>query len=496
MSSVAHAAAGPSLDPALNCPPPGVRHVHLMGIGGTGMAALAGMLQEAGWQVSGSDRKVYPPMSDYLVRLGIPVMEGYGPQNLAAGPDLVIVGNVIRADNPEARELARRRLPYLSFPQALRHYFLANRRSLVVAGTHGKTTTSSLLATLLDHAGLDPGFMVGGIVQAFGRSSRAGSGHFFVSEGDEYDTAFFDKGPKFLHYCPEVCILTGVEFDHADIYPDLAAVKASFARLVALMPPAGRLVAWVDDPVVRELVAAAPCPVLGYGESQTAGWRMRDLAISPEGTRFTVERDGAHFGDFFSRMPGRHNALNALAVIAVLDHLGVASATMAAGLAAFVGVRRRQEVRGVAAGVTVIDDFAHHPTAVRETLSALKAAYPGRRLVAVFEPRTNSSRRSVFQEAYVPVFAAADRVLLREPEGLEAIPVGERFSVTRLAADLAATGRQAQAFGDVQAIIDELATSVRPGDVVAILSNGGFDNIHQRLLDQLRQLPGSAVFSE
>nr|WP_245526840.1 UDP-N-acetylmuramate:L-alanyl-gamma-D-glutamyl-meso-diaminopimelate ligase [Desulfurivibrio alkaliphilus] len=458
-----------------------------MGIGGTGMAALAGMLLERGVAVSGSDQKVYPPMSDYLAGLGIEVQEGYGPQNLAGSPDLVIVGNVIRADNPEALELGRRRLPYLSFPQALRHYFLAGRRSLVVAGTHGKTTTSSLLATMLDHAGLDPGFMIGGIVQAFGRSSRTGGGPFFVSEGDEYDTAFFDKGPKFLHYAPEVCILTGVEFDHADIYADLAAVKTAFARLVALMPPQGRLVAFVDDPVVRELVAVAPCPVLGYGEGagEGADWRLDKLTVSPGGTGFTVLRQGELFGEFFSPMPGRHNALNALAVIAVLDHLGVPPAEIAAGLAAFTGVRRRQEVRGEVGGVTVIDDFAHHPTAVRETLAALKAAYPGRRLVAVFEPRTNSSRRRVFQEAYVSVFAAADRVLIREPEGLEAIPVDERFSVQRLAADLTAAGLPARAFAEVQEIIDQLAVDSRPGDVVAILSNGGFDNIHQRLLARL-----------
>ena len=486
MSSLPFPLSGP-LDPALNRPPADVKRVHLMGIGGTGMAALAGMLQESGFKVSGSDQRVYPPMSDYLAGLGIPVMEGYGPQNLEAGPDLVIVGNVIRADNPEVRGLAERGLPYLSFPQALRHYFLGSRRSLVVTGTHGKTTTSSLLATMLDHAGLDPGFMIGGVVHAFGRSSRAGSAPFFVSEGDEYDTAFFDKGPKFLHYCPEICILTGVEFDHADIYADLDAVKAAFARLVAMMPATGRLVACTDDPVVRELVAAAPCPVLGYGQGEEACWRLRDLAVSPGGTDFVVERGGEYYGKFASRMPGRHNALNALAVIAVLDYLAVPPATIAAGLAAFAGVRRRQEVRGVVAGVTVIDDFAHHPTAVRETLAALRAAYPDRRLVAVFEPRTNSSRRRVFQEAYVPVFDPADRVLIREPEGLEAIAAEQRFSVARLAADLVAAGGDARVFVEVQEIIEDLMVSVRPGDVVAILSNGGFDNIHQRLLDRLGQ---------
>ncbi|MFU8818934.1 MAG: UDP-N-acetylmuramate--L-alanine ligase, partial [Desulfurivibrio sp.] len=345
------------LDPALNRPPAELRHVHLMGIGGTGMAALAGMLQSAGMRVSGSDRQVYPPMSDYLAAAGIEVMEGYRPENLAGRPDLVIVGNVIRAVNPEALALAALRIPYLSFPQALNHYFLRGKRSLVVTGTHGKTTTASLLATMLDQAGLEPGFMIGGIVQAFGRGARAANGPFFVSEGDEYDTAFFDKGPKFLHYRPEICIITSVEFDHADIYADLAAVKSSFARLVAIMPPQGALIACLDDPVVAEVCRLAPCPVLGYGESAGLTWRLTRLEISPAGTSFTVEREGKQFGRFSSRMPGRHNALNALAVIAMMDRLGVAPEIIAAGLAAFAGVRRRQEVRGEVAGVTVIDDF-------------------------------------------------------------------------------------------------------------------------------------------
>lgn len=480
---------GNPLDPALNRAPERVNHVHLMGIGGTGMAALAGMLQNAGMRVSGSDQQVYPPMSDYLAALKIPVSEGYSPRNLEPPPDLVIVGNVIRAANPEALALAELKIPYLSMPQALSHYFLADKRSLVVAGTHGKTTTASLLATMLatmlDGVGQQPGFMIGGIVQAFGRSSRIGAGELFVSEGDEYDTAFFDKGPKFLHYRPEICILTSVEFDHADIYQDFAAVRRAFARLVAIIPTHGLLVACGDDPAVRELCAAASCPVQTYGESPGLTWHLCDLKVEPGATTFRVKNQERDYGAFSSRMPGRHNALNALAVIAVLDHLGVSPAAAAAALADFAGVRRRQEVRGEVNGVTVIDDFAHHPTAVRETLNALRAAYPGRRLVAVFEPRTNSSRRKVFQQAYVPVFAAADRVLIREPEGLEAIAVDQRFSVTQLVADLQARGQEAGAFPDPDAIIAELSASSRPGDVVAILSNGGFANIHQRLLEQL-----------
>ncbi|MDZ7642648.1 MAG: UDP-N-acetylmuramate:L-alanyl-gamma-D-glutamyl-meso-diaminopimelate ligase [Desulfurivibrio sp.] len=480
-------AAPPVLDPGLNRPPERLRRVHLMGIGGTGMAALAGMLQSVGYQVGGSDQRLYPPMSDYLQELGIIAREGYDPRNLADEPDLVIVGNVIRADNPEAAALARRQIPYLSMPQALSHYFLRDQRSLVVAGTHGKTTTASLLATALAQAGLEPGFMIGGIVQAFGRSSRLGAGPFFVSEGDEYDTAFFDKGPKFLHYRPEICILTSVEFDHADIYADLAAVRAAFARLVALLPPHGVLVACLDDPVVAELAAAAPCPVLGYGGSPGLDWQLAELEIAPGATSFTAYRKGREFGRFQSRLPGRHNALNTLAVIAVLAYLGLDATAIATAVAAFAGVRRRQEVRGEVGGVTVIDDFAHHPTAVRETLAALKAAYPGRRLLAVFEPRTNSSRRRVFQQAYVPVFGAADRVLLREPEELEGVAAEQRFSVQQLVAELVARGQTAAAFATTEEILAELAATTRPGDVVAILSNGGFDDIHQRLLALLAE---------
>lgn len=465
--------------------PVNAEHIHLMGIGGTGMAALAGMLQEAGFTISGSDQKVYPPMSDYLAALEIKVQEGYSPHNLEPEPQLVVVGNVIRADNPEALALARKAIPYLSFPQALNHYFLQNRRSLVVAGTHGKTTTSSLLATMLDEVGLEPGFMIGGIVQAFQRSSRRGRGEYFVCEGDEYDTAFFDKGPKFLHYKPEICILTSVEFDHADIYADFAAVKASFAELIRIIPENGLLIACQDDPVVAELCRQARCPVVSYGEEKKSIWRVGKIDVSPGATSFYVEKNFRRYGSFTSRMPGRHNALNALAVVALMDHLGVAREKIASALYNFAGVRRRQEVRGEVRGITVIDDFAHHPTAVRETLNALRAAYPGRRLLAVFEPRTNSSRRRVFQQAYVTSFDAADRVLIREPEGLEAVPFEERFSVRQLTDDLGERGKEARAFADPTEIIEELKESTRPGDVVAILSNGGFDDIHQRLLQAL-----------
>jgi len=456
-----------------------------MGVCGTGMGSLAGMLKASGYLVTGSDQQVYPPMSDFLADQGIEVRIGYRGENLEPHPDLVVVGNVVTRANPEAQALAVLGIPYLSFPQVLSHCFLAAKTSLVVAGTHGKTTTSSLLATLLHDAGLAPSFMIGGLVQAFGRNFNLGAGGHFVVEGDEYDTAFFDKGPKFLHYRPHVAIITSIEFDHADIYADLEAVKRSFRRLVAIMPPEGCLVACFDDPVVREVVAGAPCPVLFYGEGAGADWRLADLKVTPAGTTFTVFKGDEVFGSFQGVMPGRHNALNSLAVIAVLHRLGVGQEVIARGLRGFAGVKRRQEVRGTVGGVTVIDDFAHHPTAVRETLAALKGAYGSRRLITVFEPRTNSSRRRVFQDAYVAAFDAADEVVVKEAPPLANVAAEERFSSRQLVEDLGRRGRDARYYGDTGEIIAYLVGHVRPGDVVAILSNGGFDNIHIRLLDAL-----------
>jgi len=479
---------GAILDPSLNIFPESVSHIHLMGVCGTGMAAMAGMLKSQGYHVTGSDSHVYPPMSDFLARTGIPILEGYRRENLDPRPDLVVVGNVITRKNPEALSLAEFRIPYLSFPQLLSHKFLAAKKSLVVAGTHGKTTTSSILATMLYGAGYDPGFMIGGIVQAFGRNFRVGDGSFFVVEGDEYDTAFFDKGPKFLHYRPHIGIITSIEFDHADIYADLAAVKSSFRKLIAIMPADGCLVAYLDDPVVQELVAEAPCQVVGYGQIPEYDWCLSDVSCARGGSSFVAMHHGKSFGTFTTVMPGRHNCLNSLAVIAVLERLGLSSDVIARELQLFAGVRRRQEVRGVVGEVTVIDDFAHHPTAVRETLAALRTAYEGQRLLAVFEPRTNSSRRRVFQQDYLSVFDAADVVVVKEPDVLNAVPEDQRFSAKELVAGLQERGVDGHYFPNTDLILDYLADIMRPHDVVAILSNGGFDNIHERLLSNLNQL--------
>ena len=473
------------LDPTLNETPENIRHIHIMGICGTGMAALAGMLKASGFAVTGSDSGVYPPMSDFLKQTGIKAAGSYGPQNLEPRPDLVIVGNVITRKNPEAQALAAAAIPYLSFPQALAHFFIRSRTSLVVAGTHGKTTTSSLLASALHQAGLDPSFMIGGIVREFDANFRLGNGPHFVVEGDEYDTAFFDKGSKFLHYRPNIAIITSVEFDHADIFADLDAIKHSFRKFVALLPPDGLIIAHLDDPNVAEVVADAPCEVQGYGFNPELAWSLTDVRSEQGMTRFQIQHQGQQWAEMAVRMPGRHNCLNSLAVTAVLHRIGLVPEQINTALSSFGGVKRRQEIRGIERGITVIDDFAHHPTAVRETLGALKAAYAGQRLVTVFEPRTNSSRRAIFQQDYVSAFDTADLILIRKPLPLDNVPEAELFSSTRLAADLRARGLDARTFADTDAILDHLMTILQKGDVVAILSNGGFDNIHSRLLEKL-----------
>jgi UDP-N-acetylmuramate: L-alanyl-gamma-D-glutamyl-meso-diaminopimelate ligase len=475
------------LDPARNQASANPRHIHLIGICGTAMAAMAAMLQQQGFVVTGSDENVYPPMSTFLAELGIEVMAGYKGEHLQSRPELVIVGNVVRRTNPEAIALAQLGLPYLSMPQALGHFFLTGKRSLVVAGTHGKTTTSSLLATTLHRMGATPGFMIGGLVEAFGRNAHVSDGPYFVVEGDEYDTAFFNKVSKFQHYQPCCAILTSVEFDHADIFADLEAIKASFAEFIGRIPADGALEAHIEDPVVAELAANAACPVIGYGLDATCEWRLDHLNVHGLASEFTVIHQGQKLGQCRLPMPGQHNCLNALAVIALLHRLGFAFEAITAGLASFEGVKRRQQVRGVVRGITVIDDFAHHPTAVRETLSALRLAWPEHRLIVVFEPRTNSSRRAVFQQQYTRVFDMADQVLIREHIPLDSIPLSAQFSSPKLAEDLRSRGKKAESFVDTDAILEALARTCQSGDVVVILSNGGFDGIHERLLTLLGQ---------
>jgi len=474
------------LDPLRNRVPVKLHHIHIMGVCGTGMAAMAGMLKERGFSVTGSDQNVYPPMSDFLARSGIDVMEGYRAENLDPRPDLVIVGNVIQAVFAEAEALAELKIPYLSMPQALGHFFLQDLTSLVVAGTHGKTTTSSLLATALYRAGSSPGFLIGGIVEAFGRNYRLGKGEFFVVEGDEYDTAFFNKVSKFLHYRPHFAILTSIEFDHADIFSDLDQIKDSFSRFVRLIPRDGALIACVDDPVVAEIAEKCPGRVISYGTGADCRWQLDNFCASGMRSSFTAIKDGAVYGEFSLPMPGIHNGLNSLAVIALMEHLGIDRTAIRQGLDSFEGVKRRQQVRGEIDNILVLDDFAHHPTAVKETIKALRLAWPDRRLVIVFEPRTNSSRRAVFQQQYATAFAGADQVIIPEIVPLAGLPPEEQFSSQILVQALASQEIDAHYFADTEAILDFLETSSRSGDIIAILSNGGFDDIHKRLLDRLK----------
>ena len=475
----------PDIDPALNFIPERVQRIHLIAACGTAMGALACMLKELGYAVTGSDQKVYPPMSDFLRQKGIALSGGFDGRYLADDPDLVVVGNAVRRDNPEVETAAARRLAYCSMPQAINRFAAAGKRQLVVTGTHGKTTTSSLAAWILAHAGLAPSFLIGGILVNFDSNYRTGAGDVIVLEGDEYDTAFFDKGAKFFHYRPNVAVLTGVEFDHADIFRDLDHVRATFGRFLGGLDRSGLLVALDADANINDLVGGCPARVVRYGCGPGAAWRVERIVTEPPWTRFDLCRNGHRWGTFRSPLMGAHNLANTAAALAAVQALGVGPAAAAAALETFAGVRRRQEVRGTVRGVTVMDDFAHHPTAVRATIAAVRPFYPKGRLIAVFEPRTNTSMRRVFQSVYPACFDGADLALIRRPSAIDKVPAPERFSSTRLAADIAARGKETHHFETSEAIIDFLVPTVRPHDIVLIMSNGGFDDIHRRLLEAL-----------
>ena len=463
------------------------KHVHLIGICGTAMASLAGMLREKGHRVTGSDTAAYPPMSDQLAAMGIAVMEPYAASNLDQRPDVVVVGNAISRGNPELERVLDERIPMTSMAALIHEEFLLGRERYVICGTHGKTTTTSMLAWIFEVAGKHqpqwmPSFLVGGVAENFGSSFRVREGtRPFVLEGDEYDTAFFDKGPKFLHYFPDVAVLTHVEFDHADIYKDLDAVKTAFKRMVNLIPKRGRLVAFDASENVSECVSKAFCTVERYGLSELAHWRVRDLRHDGAGTTWTLQRAGKPFADLRLPMAGEHNALNATAAAAVAAGAGVSAEAIAEALASFRSVKRRLEVRAEVAGVTVIDDFAHHPTAIRETLRALRASYPGRRLWAVLEPRSNTLRRNVFEKELIDSLAGADEVVLAGVFKSDAIPEPERLEPEHVVQALNAKGTPAKLCADADVIVAEVAPRVRSGDVVAILSNGGFGGIYEKL---------------
>jgi UDP-N-acetylmuramate: L-alanyl-gamma-D-glutamyl-meso-diaminopimelate ligase len=463
-----------------------VKRVHLIGVAGTGMGSFAGMLKASGYEVSGSDENVYPPMSTQLARWGIDVMTSYRPENLdRARPDLVVVGNVVRAVNPEAQAMRERGLAHVSFPQALGDLFIGPRHGVVVVGTHGKTTATALLGFVLHHAGRDPSFLVGGVTRDFESSFRLGGGAHFVVEGDEYDTAYFDKGPKFLHYRPRTSIFTSCELDHADIYRDETHYEAAFERFADLLPGDGFLAACAGYGSVLRIARRARCPVETYAVDAPADWEARDLALGPEGARFELVRRGRSLGRMRLAVGGAHNVENALGVAAAATRLGLDPEEIAAALAAFRGVKRRQEVRGVASGVTVIDDFAHHPTAVAKTIAAVRGSYPGARVLACFEPRSNTSRRSLHQREYAAAWPGAAEVYLLTPAPTDRVPASERLDMGRLAREISAGGPPARVCGTVEEMVEAVAASARAGDVVLAMSNGAFGGIWDKLLARL-----------
>lgn len=470
------------LDPSKNRIPVDVKTVHFTAVCGTAMGALAGMLKDLGYSVTGSDQDVYPPMSVFLEQKGINVTSPFSVNNLDHCPDLVVIGNAISKTNPEVKAVFEENLFYCSMPQAINALASKSRKQLVITGTHGKTTTSSLLAWVLMQAGLDPSYIIGGIMKGVESNYRIGSGDYIVIEGDEYDTAFFDKGPKFLHYKPYRAILTGVEFDHADIYRDLDHVKSSFKAFCDKIPDDSILYSGDMYPETTDVLGSLACRLDYYGLQETSEWQAKDIRIIPPFTCFSVFRAGKFYSEFSLNMMGHHNVYNALSVIAVADSLGIDAKSISKGLESFPGVKRRQEIRGVKRCITVMDDFAHHPSAVKETLKAVRPFFRDGRVIAVFEPRTNSSMRKVFQDVYPGVFEDADAVIIRKPSKLDKVPESERFSSEILVSDLKAKGKDTYHFENTDMIIDFLTEFVKSGDLVIVMSNGGFDNIHERLL--------------
>jgi UDP-N-acetylmuramate: L-alanyl-gamma-D-glutamyl-meso-diaminopimelate ligase len=466
------------------------------------MASLAGLLQLQGHRITGSDKAAYPPMSDLLHSLGIPILEPYAASNLDPTPDLVVIGNALSRGNPEVERILDERIPFASMAALLREEFLTGRESLVIAGTHGKTTTTSMLAWIYQCAAVadparEPSFLIGGVAENFGTSFQLRPTRTFILEGDEYDTAFFDKGPKFLHYFPDALILTHVEFDHADIYADLDAVKVAFKRLVNLIPRRGLIVAYDGSPNVTECVANAFCRVERYGFSSNADWQLRNLRHSDGLTRWEVWRGGALWADLAMQLAGEHNALNATAAAAIAADQGIDKPTIITALAGFKSVKRRLEVRAEINGITIIDDFAHHPTAIRETLRALRSVYPQSRLWAVLEPRSNTLRRKVLEQELIESLRLADRVILAGVYQQQRIPDAERLHPEEVVDALNAAGIPAELHPTADAIVDCLAPQLRSGDVVAILSNGGFDGIYDKLPARLKKIgagrPGTSA---
>jgi len=465
--------------------PDDVKRIHLIAVCGTGMGALACMLKDLGYEVTGSDQRAYPPMSRFLEDKGIAVSDGFHEDNLLYKPDLVIVGNAVIRDNPEAKKMNAMELNYCSMPQAINHFIVADKKTILVTGTHGKTSTTALIAWILEKAGFEPSFFIGGILGNFQSNYQLGSGAYMVIEGDEYDTAYFNKVPKFYHYNPALAVLTNIEFDHADIYKDIDDILNVFDHFIRNLSDGSILFAYDDDQRIESLLSGSRCVVHRYGKRTESFHRLGEIIPGTDETRFEVIKNGNRFSRFTTPLYGEHNFVNATAAIAVADTLGIPEGRIADALKTFRGVKRRQEIRGKKRGITVLDDFAHHPTAVRETIRAVKSVYPQNRVIAVFEPRTHASMRKVFQDIYPLSFDEADIICIPHPSMLHKIPENDRFSSSQLVEDLKTRGKDAHFFNDTTAIIDFLVHTAKPEDLVLIMSNGGFDNIHERLLAAL-----------
>jgi len=461
--------------------------IYLIGICGTAMASLAGMLREKGYAVSGSDSDVYPPMSDFLARLEIPVFKGFNAENIQkTKPDLVVIGNALSRGNVEIEYVLDSGLRYASMAETVKELFIRGKQSIVVAGTHGKTTTTAMLAWILEVAGRKPSFLVGGIAENFGSSFQLRDGPDFVIEGDEYDTAFFDKGPKFLHYLPRIVLLKNIEFDHADIYADLEAIKTAFRRLINIVPRSGLIVAGIDSPVVTELIPAAFSRVATAGLG-TGEWQAVNIKTTADGMDFEILRSDSNTGSFAIPLPGTFNVQNALGAIIVARDLGIPDEVIRRALSTFKSVKRRLEIRGEVNGIVVYDDFAHHPTAVQETLRAVRERHPHARVWAVFEPRSQTCRRKIFEPAFIQSFDPADVILIARVYGASHLAPAETLSPDRVAEGIRARGKRAFTFASTAEIVSFVASEARPGDHVVIMSNGGFDNIHVKLLERLRR---------
>jgi UDP-N-acetylmuramate: L-alanyl-gamma-D-glutamyl-meso-diaminopimelate ligase len=458
-----------------------LRKVHFTGVCGTAMGSLAAALRDRGVEVTGSDDNVYPPMSTFLEGKGISIAKGFRPENIPADADFVVIGNAMTRGNPEVEAILNRKLLYYSLPEALKIFFLRGRHNLVVTGTHGKTTTTSLLAWIFESAGLAPSWLIGGIPNNLGQGCRLGDSKYFILEGDEYDTAFFDKRSKFIHYLPELLIVNNIEFDHADIFRDLEDVMISFRRLVQIVPSEGMVLLNADDPNCRALAEKCPAPLLEVGFSPNAGNHISDVHYGRESSSFTL------FGEKFEiPMIGEFNVRNAAMAVSAAHFYNVPFADIRHALKTFTGIRRRQEVRGEAGGVTVIDDFGHHPTAIAQTLEGLRVKFPQGKLLAIFEPRSNTTRRAVFQDVLPRAFEKADGVVLAKVARMDQLPENERLNPEKVVSDLRAAGKKAFYESDTAAIVARVSEIATAGDTVVVFSNGGFDNIHVKLLDALK----------